>query len=301
MAQECNKSRFLSAGLYEMPEFFQKINMPSFWMSYISVTDIDHVAKTAKELGGKVELEETNALGKIVLIRDPAGAGFTCYEGVTKSGRAEHPNHGRWYWSELFISDLSQVKEFYTELFGWSFKNDKGTTDRHLIYNSEDECISAVQVADDKTKGPKSFWGVFFGVRDAEAALTKIHDAGGKVIYDYSNANGTHYLANDAGNAAFFISDSNSRTEGVKSVSEHSTKTNLKWRSVLGLVGVYLAIFFEANWIWGSLFLIWVIPDLKSGTTYFIEPLHRRQSPILYWAVVLTWLWLSIYLLANTI
>ena len=39
------------AGLYEMPEFFQKINMPSFWMTYISVTGIDSVVAKAKELG----------------------------------------------------------------------------------------------------------------------------------------------------------------------------------------------------------------------------------------------------------
>lgn len=60
------------------------------------------------------------------------------------------------------------------------------------------------------------------------------------------------------------------------------------WRSILGLIVIYLALLFEVDWLWSVLFLIWVIPDLKSGTTYFIEPLSRRQNPILYWTVVLT-------------
>lgn len=39
--------------------------------------------------------------------------------------------------------------------------------------------------------------------------------------------------------------------------------------------------------------------DLKRNITYFIEPVPRRTHPVLYWAIVVTWLWLSVYLLAE--
>ncbi|MEM8963882.1 MAG: hypothetical protein AAGD38_20530 [Acidobacteriota bacterium] len=66
---------------------------------------------------------------------------------------------------------------------------------------------------------------------------------------------------------------------------------------MVGLLGVYLILIFEQEWGWGVLFLFWVLPDLKSGVTYFIEPLSRRTNPLMYWAVVVTWIVLSILLL----
>jgi len=295
----CFRSGVPAAGLDEMPEFFQEIKMPSFWMSYISVSDIATVVTKATALGGRVELEETNALGRVTLIWDPAGAGFTCYEGDAKSSLEKTPQHGRWCWSELFVSDLSKIKPFYTELFGWSFENDAQTAD-HWIANEQGKRISAVQVASNDIKGDKEFWGVFFSVRDTQQCLAEIQNAGGKLIYEHTNASGDHYLANDSQGAAFFItsqSTSVSTTQTAMSSSHQIEKR--KWRSLVGLMVVYLAILLEANWLWGALFLLWVIPDLKTGTTYFIEPLSRSKNPVLYWAVILTWIGLSIYLLLE--
>lgn len=293
----CSRSDSPGAGLYEMPEFFQKIRMPSFWMTYISVTDIDSVVAKAKDLGGKVELEETNALGKVALIRDPAGAGFTCYEGDTKSSRSSMTAPGQWYWSELFVSDLSSVNEFYSGLFGWIFEADEKKSGRFAILNNGKK-IGSVQVADNSVKGEKEFWGVFFGVRSIDQFKSDLQDSGGRIIYEHQNTNGRHYLANDSQGAAFFVT----AADVTSSVSPHDVNdsdvgNSLKWRSLIGLVIVFLAVLLEADWLWGLLFLFWVIPDLKSGTTYFMEPLCRRQNPFLYWTVIITWLVLSAYLL----
>ena len=37
------------SGLFDMPAFFKKIKMPPFWMSYLTVDDIDSVVAKAKE------------------------------------------------------------------------------------------------------------------------------------------------------------------------------------------------------------------------------------------------------------
>lgn len=295
----CSKTSVPCAGLYEMPEFFQKIRMPSFWMTYISVTDVDSVVSKAKEFGGKVELEETNALGRIALIRDPAGAGFTCYEGASKAVDKENPKQGEWCWSELFISDISKVNRFYTELFGWTFEVDSDSADRHLIRNEGGERIGSVQVASNEIRGDKEFWGVFFRVKKPEEALAAIHELGGEMIYEHSNSDGTHYLVNDSQGAAFFLTAQD--VDAITTLEQPRSDRDIKWRSLLGLIVVYLAIFLEADWLWGALFLLWVIPDLKSGTTHFIEAISRSQNPAMYWAVVLTWIGLSAYLLINAI
>ena len=296
----CSKNSAPCAGLYEMPEFFQKINMPSFWMTYISVSDIDSIVSKAKEFGGKVELEETNALGRIALIRDPAGAGFTCYEGASKAIDHQNSKDGQWCWSELFISDISRVNKFYTGLFGWIFELDSDSTDRYSILKEGGERIGSVQVASNEIRGDKEFWGVFFKVKKAKKALAEIHKLGGSKVYKYSNTEGAHYLVNDSQGAAFFLTEQD--IEATTALEQSRSETGIKWRSLLGLILIYLAIAFEADWLWGMLFLFWVIPDLKSGVTNFIEPLNRSQNPVMYWAVVLTWIGLSVsYLFVNGI
>ena len=45
-----------SAAIFEMPQKFRTIGLPSFWMSYIAVDDIDAAVDEARRLGGKVEV-----------------------------------------------------------------------------------------------------------------------------------------------------------------------------------------------------------------------------------------------------
>lgn len=73
----------------------------------------------------------------------------------------------------------------------------------------------------------------------------------------------------------------------------------VKWRALLGLVLVYIAVFFYWNWLFGVILLLWLLPDLRSGETHFFERLSRQENPVIYRAVVVTWLGLSIYLILE--
>ncbi len=50
--------------------------------------------------------------------------------------------------------------------------------------------------------------------------------------------------------------------------------------------------------MWGVLFIMWTIPALYSGRTHLVEEIDRRDHPALYWLIVVTWLALSLYLIA---
>jgi len=78
---------------------------------------------------------------------------------------------------------------------------------------------------------------------------------------------------------------------------ELTTMENIKWRAISGLTIVFLAVAFNQNWLWGVLFLLWVIPDLKRGVTHFLEVIDRRQNAIIFWLIQITWISLSIYLI----
>lgn len=74
---------------------------------------------------------------------------------------------------------------------------------------------------------------------------------------------------------------------------------SIKWRTIIALVLMYVAILMNWEWAWGLLFLFWVIPDIFSGITYFIEPVSIKENPILYWVIIVSWLLMSIYSLST--
>jgi len=74
-----------------------------------------------------------------------------------------------------------------------------------------------------------------------------------------------------------------------------------KWRSIIGLILIYLAIWFEWNWAWGILVLLWVLPDLRSGVTYFMEPIEKLKNPFLFWTIIATWLLMGMISLTTLI
>lgn len=82
---------------------------------------------------------------------------------------------------------------------------------------------------------------------------------------------------------------------GQLSKNNHQQPSSgFKWRSMLALALMYVIVFFDMQWVWGILFLLWVIPDLRSGTTYFLEPVQRSSNPLEYWAIVGSWIIMSL-------
>lgn len=77
-----------------------------------------------------------------------------------------------------------------------------------------------------------------------------------------------------------------------------SNGSRLKWKSILALVLIGLAIALDQYWLWGVLFIIWAANDLKNRQTYLLEDIPQSESPILYWTVVALWLFLAVWALS---
>jgi len=65
------------AGIMNMPP--DSGEMPPTWGNYVTVEDVDAVAKQAVELGGKVLLEPRDIpeVGRFAVVQDPQGAWFS--------------------------------------------------------------------------------------------------------------------------------------------------------------------------------------------------------------------------------
>jgi len=77
--------------------------------------------------------------------------------------------------------------------------------------------------------------------------------------------------------------------------------SGIAWKALLGLICIWLAVFFDIQAFWGVLFLMWTWTAIKSGRADFIEPVDRNVQPFMYWAFIGTWVVLSIWLIAMTI
>lgn len=51
------------------------------------------------------------------------------------------------------------------------------------------------------------------------------------------------------------------------------------------LVAAYLQIY----WLWGMLFLWWIVPSVMTGQTALFFDIERVKDPVLFWAVVILW------------
>lgn len=199
----CSRAGETHAALFEMPSMFQKIGMPSFWMTYIAVQDLGSTAALAEKLGGKIELTEASSRGEIALIRDPLGAGFTCYEGNELSARSKSGEHGTWTWSELYVSELERVHDFYQQVFQWNIEPESARSNRHAITNGSGDHLASLQVAGSELRGDKEFWAVYFTVDDLTEAAKEIVGAGGRAYPISEN----HMAATDPQGATFFLTE----------------------------------------------------------------------------------------------
>ena len=185
-------------GLYETPDFFKKIKMPHFWMSYIEVENAHETAAIAKGFHkAKVELIDEFYGGNIALIRDPQGAGFTVYDGGKLNCRTSRAGH--LIWNELHVSDATDLFPFYERLFSWKIK--VGKSDGHFnIYDSDKKHIADCQVVPDEIKGKYEYWVCTFAVDNLAKTIQQIEQAGGGIVMD----EGQRILVHDNSGEAFF-------------------------------------------------------------------------------------------------
>ncbi len=279
------------AGLLEMSARFQDMDLPSFWMPYIEVEGIDAVTAQATDLGGTVELGpmEYGPDTRIALIRDPLGAGFTVIEGPALTKRGTAGPKGAPIWHGLYVSDAKAVIPFYEAIFGWHIKRNLSVQKTYQIRAPEGEAIAELLALPERKRGKAQFWAVHFAVPTLGKARKAIKAEGGKVLYEDREGAPPLLLATDPDGAAFFARE---HAVGLTAITN-------KWKTLLGLFAIVLAVLFDWGWAWGVLFLAWTITGIKSRETFFVERITRADNPGLYWTLIASWILLSLLLIGS--
>lgn len=196
-----------AAAVFEMPAALRRLNLPSFWMSYVQVDDVAATVRLAETLPGTIVEVAPEPFGRdavIALVRDPSGAGFTLYQGPRLGGYGDG-GHGQQIWTVHHLDDIGRITGFYETLFGWRFAARPGMAGVHDIHTAEGVVIGTVEELEEDDRGPFRYWMPVFAVTDVARAAGQSGELGGGVLWQ--GEDGRAILSDDQG-AGFMIAAS---------------------------------------------------------------------------------------------
>ena len=174
------------AGIFQLNAQMRAQGIPPNWMPYIEAGDVDHTAKQAATLGGKIVVapQDIPGTGRFAVISDPQGAVFGIYKSTAKSMSWDGtPVIGRFSWHELMATDYHKAFDFYRKLFNWEKMQemDMGGGMMYFIFGSKGKMYGGMfnRMADMASMNP--FWMNYIFVKDVPKAVDVAKRAGGQL------------------------------------------------------------------------------------------------------------------------
>ena len=193
-------------GLYELSSEMLAQNMPSHWLSYVSVANADDATAQAVSAGGTVMKEPFDAgpNGRMSVLQDPTGAVFATWQAKEHPGAGIYRELGAACWNELLTPDTQKAGDFYSLLFGWSREPFGG--DYTVFKNGEQGVGGMYQITPEMGPVPPH-WLVYFAVSDCDATVKRVTELGGGVLRPAENIPeiGRFAILTDPAGAAFAI------------------------------------------------------------------------------------------------
>ncbi|WP_420551371.1 hypothetical protein [Tenacibaculum aiptasiae] len=72
-----------------------------------------------------------------------------------------------------------------------------------------------------------------------------------------------------------------------------------KWKTIIALFLLILAVLFEWNWFWAFFIFMGLVNVLSSKKIHFVEEVSLKESPRLYWTMVIIWSFLALFSILN--
>jgi uncharacterized protein len=207
------------AGMLTIPEDAKAMGAPNSWIGYIHVDDVDAFIPKIIAAGGKLYKPATDVPGmlRFAVMADPGGAAFvvfTANPAMPSPVRPVPPALGTISWHELYAADLESAWTFYTNLFGWTkvTEMDMGPMGPYRLFDQQEGLpMGSGGMMNKSPQIPASFWGFYFQVDGANAAIERIKAGGGAIVNGPVQVPGGGWIvqATDPQGAFFNIVSSN--------------------------------------------------------------------------------------------
>lgn len=199
-----------AAAMYAMGKEMQSQGVPPHWLSYVTVTNADEVAKKAAPNGGKVIKEPFDVMdvGRMSLVQDPTGAVVAMWQAKGHIGAGVINEPGAMCWNELHTNDVDAAGKFYRSTIGWTTEPmDMGPAGTYTIFKAGDERVGGMMALSPQMKGVPPHWLGYFAVADCDGTAKKVSERGGTVDVpptDVPNV-GRFAVCRDGQGAAFAV------------------------------------------------------------------------------------------------
>lgn len=163
----------------------QQTDIPPYWTSYVTVSDVDDTAKAVRDEGGQVYLEPTDVLdmGRMAMFADPSGAPFAVWAPRTHAGAGLVNEPGTLCWNELATRDPAGAKQFYPAVLGWSPKDHPSGELTYTEWMLGDRPVAGMMPMDESWPADlPPHWMVYFAVEDTDAAVAWAERLGATVL-----------------------------------------------------------------------------------------------------------------------
>lgn len=153
-----------------------------FWLSYLSVANVDEIARRVVSEGGTRVQEgfDIPGVGRIAVVQDPQGAILALFKGETGDPEeAEGP--GSWWWNELWTTSDQDALRFYRAVFGYSQDSmEMGDESTYYILMQGDLPRGGLMQSPDELLPPN--WLPYVRVEDCDRTAEGATTLGGKVL-----------------------------------------------------------------------------------------------------------------------
>lgn len=176
--QEFNTSTRAVAGMLVMGPEMKEV--PTCWIQYVTVPDVDAAAQTAKNLGANIVAgpQDIPNVGRFATVIDPQGAAFSLFKfSVDVPEPPAQPSVGEFCWEQLNATDLQAARDFYTKVVGWAVSEFQGMT----TFKAGDASVASIMQA---PPGVPSHWLTYVVVDSLSSARERVKKAGGTVLVE---------------------------------------------------------------------------------------------------------------------
>jgi uncharacterized protein len=159
--------------------------VPPHWNSYITVHDLDARAPRVAELNGNLIIPPFDVLdaGRMALAADPTGAVFAMWKPKNHIGATFVNVPGALTWNELGTKDVETAKQFYADLFGWSYEDlDTNGAGTYSTIRTGDRSNGGIRPQTPQEERIPPNWLVYFAAVSVEESAATANELGGNVL-----------------------------------------------------------------------------------------------------------------------
>ncbi len=159
--------------------------IPSHWIGYISVADVDAACATTARAGGKTCVPPTDipTVGRFAVVEDPAGAVFSPFKSSSPPmPQPASPPLGTIAWNELLTTDPERAGEFYSGIAGWRVeKMDMGPMGFYWLWKRGDANAGGMMRMPANAPG-RPHWLPYVAIASCDASAARAAELGATVL-----------------------------------------------------------------------------------------------------------------------